>query len=88
MIILGMGERVRTEVHSVKGRSDVEVETKEGIYIFEFKVGGTAFKAIEQIKRKGYEVKYEGSRKRVFLIGVEINQDERTIEDWIIEQIK
>jgi len=83
-----MGERVRTEVHSTKGRSDVEVETKEGIYIFEFKVGGTACKAIEQIKRKGYEVKYEGTRKRLFLIGVEINQDERTIEDWIIEQIK
>jgi len=37
LIFALMGEYVRTEVHSAKGRSDVEVETDDSIYIFEFK---------------------------------------------------
>ena len=40
LIFLLMGQYVRCEVHSAVGRSDVEVETQDAIYIFEFKVGG------------------------------------------------
>jgi len=82
-----MGERVRSEVHSAKGRSDVEVETADGIYIFEFKVGGTPQDAIEQIKMQGYADKYTCSTKALFLIGVSISEDKRTLERWQIEKM-
>ena len=82
-----LGQYVRAEVHSSKGRSDVEVETKEAIYIFEFKVGLEPSKAIAQIKEAGYAEKHKASKKNIFLIGASINQDMRTLDSWKIEKI-
>ena len=82
-----MGEYVRTEVHSSLGRSDVEVETKEAIYIFEFKVGGKPQNAISQIKEAGYAEKYNASNKSIFLIGASINRNKRTLGKWLIEKL-
>ena len=82
-----MGEYVRTEVHSSLGRSDVEVETKEAIYIFEFKVGGKSQDAISQIKEAGYAEKYSASNKSIFLIGASINRNKRTLGKWLIEKL-
>jgi len=87
LIFCLMGEYVRTEVHSSKGRSDVEVETKDGIYIFEFKVGGVPLDAIAQIKEAGYAKKYSASKKNIFLIGAIIGKEERTLESWDIEEL-
>ena len=78
---------MRAEVHGSKGRSDVEVETKEAIYIFEFKVGLESSKAITQIKEAGYAEKHKASKKNIFLIGVSINQDMRTLDEWKIEKV-
>ena len=83
-----MGEYVRTEVCSSQGRSDVEVETSDAIYIFEFKVGGKPQDAITQIKEKGYSDKYGSSNKSIFLIGVSIEQNERTLGEWLIEKTR
>ena len=82
-----LGQYVRAELHSSKGRSDVEVETKEAIYIFEFKVGLEPSKAIAQIKEAGYAEKHKASKKNIFLIGASINQDMRTLDSWKIEKI-
>ncbi|MGP1519968.1 MAG: AAA family ATPase [Treponema sp.] len=83
-----MGQYVRTEVHSSVGRSDVEVETADSIYIFEFKVGGKPIDALNQIKEAGYADKHKASNKSVFIVGVSISQDERTIGKWQIEKMK
>ena len=81
-----MGEYVRTEVHSSVGRSDVEVETQDAIYIFEFKVGGKPINAITQIKESGYAEKYSAVEKNIFLIGVSISRNKRTIGKWLVEK--
>ena len=83
-----MGEYVRTEVHSSVGRSDVEVETADSIYIFEFKVGGKPQDAIAQIKEMGYADKHKASNKNIFLIGATISRNKRTLGKWQIEKIK
>ena len=85
LIFLLMGQYTRSEVHSSKGRSDVEVETSCAIYIFEFKVGGEPINAISQIKEAGYAEKHRASGKDIFLIGAVINQDMRTLNNWQIE---
>ena len=82
-----MGEYVRTEVHSSLGRSDVEVETKEAIYIFEFKVGGKPQDALTQIREAGYAEKYSGSNKSIYLIGASITRNKRMLGEWVIEKI-
>ena len=87
LIFILMGQYVRCEVHSAKGRSDVEVETQDSIYIFEFKVGDEPLEAIAQIKMAGYAEKYKASEKSVFIVGCSISQDERTLGEWIVEKL-
>ena len=82
-----MGEYVRTEVHSSVGRSDVEVETKDAIYIFEFKVGGKPIDALNQIKEMGYAEKHIASNKNIFLIGASISRNKRSLSKWQIEEV-
>jgi len=82
-----MGEYVRTEVHSSQGRSDVEVETADSIYIFEFKVGGKLQDAIAQIKEMGYADKHKASNKNIFLIGATISRNKRTLGKWVVEKV-
>ncbi|MGP1438610.1 MAG: AAA family ATPase [Treponema sp.] len=83
-----MGQYVRTEVHSSKGRLDVEVETVDSIYIFEFKVGGEPEDALTQIKEVGYAEKHKASNKNIFLIGASISQDMRALDEWQVEKVK
>jgi len=83
-----MGEYVRTEVHSSQGRSDVEVETQDAIYIFEFKVGGKPQDALNQIKEAGYAEKHIASNKSIFLIGATIARSKRTLSKWLVEKAK
>ena len=83
-----LGQYVRTEVHSSKGRSDVEVETKDAIYIFEFKVGGKPQDALTQIKEMGYADKHRASDKNIFLIGATISKNKRTLGKWLVEKVK
>jgi len=87
LIFLLMGEYVKTEVHSSKGRSDVEVETDNAIYIFEFKVGGGPADAIAQIKKANYADKHASSSKSIFLIGATISRNKRTLGRWTIEKL-
>ncbi|MGP1438373.1 MAG: PD-(D/E)XK nuclease domain-containing protein, partial [Treponema sp.] len=88
LIFLLMGQYVRTEVHSAQGRSDVEVETKDASYIFEFKVGDKPSTALAQIKSAGYAEKHSAKNKSIFLIGASISQDMRTLEDWQVEKVR
>ena len=83
-----MGEYVRTEVHSSVGRSDVEVETADSIYIFEFKVGGKPQDAIAQIKETGYADKHKASNKNIYLIGATISRNKRTLGKWVVEKVR
>ncbi len=82
-----MGQFVRTEVHSATGRSDCELETKDAIYIFEFKLteNGSAEDAIQQIKDKGYADKYKPSNKKLILVGASFDGEKRTIDKWLQE---
>ena len=82
-----LGQYVRTEVHSSVGRSDVEVETADSIYIFEFKVGGKPQDAIAQIKETGYAEKHKASNKNIFLIGATISRNKRTLGKWVVEKV-
>jgi uncharacterized protein YihD (DUF1040 family) len=78
-----LGVFVSSEVHSSIGRADAVVETENDVFIFEFKFNKTAQEAIEQIKKKNYVGKYKTSNKRILGIGVNFNNDEKQIDDWV-----
>jgi hypothetical protein len=49
-----MGQFTQAEVRSAKGRADAIVQTPKFVYVFEFKLNGTAEEALQQINDKGY----------------------------------
>jgi len=79
---------VKTEEASAAGRSDVVVETKTAVYMFEFKLDGTAEEALKQITDKGYLIQYtartkdDGSAKTLYKIGISFDTQTRTIGEW------
>ncbi len=88
LIFALMGQFVATEVHCATGRADAVVQTKEAVYVFEFKLGGgTATEALAQIKAKGYAAPYTGSGKTVTAVGAGFSERERTISEWVQERL-
>lgn len=64
------------------GRVDCTLEMEEYVYIFEFKMDGTAREALEQIEKNGYAKPYLADKRKVICIGVNFSSVTRTIEDW------
>ena len=79
---LCMGQIMRTEVVTFSGRIDALCETKDYVYLFEFKLDGSVEDALKQIEDKDYAVGYEASGKNVVKIGVAFDTEKRNIADW------
>ena len=77
-----MGQFVKTEVHSAKGRADVIVETDEYVYIMEFKRDASADEALTQIEDKGYATPYKVDKRELICIGANFDTESRTLNDW------
>ena len=73
---------VLTEKEQSEGRVDCIVETPKYVYIFEFKLDGTAAEALQQIDTKGYARPYEADTRQVYKIGVNFSSETGTIEEW------
>ena len=76
---------VRVEQHNSQGRADLIVETREHVYIFEFKLGGTAREALQQIEGRGYAVPYGLEARPIHKIGVSFGKKSGRIDDWAEE---
>lgn len=78
-----MGQFTQAEVKSAKGRADAVVKTPKYIYVFEFKLNGTAEEALQQIDDKGYLIPYQADGREVIKLGVEFSKEERNISRWL-----
>ncbi|NDV67010.1 ATP-binding protein [Bacteroides sp. 224] len=79
-----MGQFIDAEVHSARGRADAVVKTKDHIYVFEFKLNGTAEEALKQIEEKGYMKPYATDPREKVRIGVDFSKEERNVNDYIV----
>ena len=78
-----MGQFPDVEIRSARGRADAVVKTPAYIYIFEFKLNGTAEEALQQIDDKGYLIPYQADGRKLIKIGVEFSATERNISRWL-----
>ena len=76
---------VRTQVKCAGGRVDMVVWMPETVYVFELKVGDTAKAALKQINDKNYAIPYQADGRRVVKVGVSMNAETRTVEEWDVE---
>ena len=76
---------VYTEKQQSEGRVDCIIEVPDYIYIFEFKLDGTAQEALAQIEEKGYAKPYAADPRPLHRIGVSFSSETGTVEDWAVE---
>jgi hypothetical protein len=76
---------LNVEVRTNIGRIDAVVKTPDRIFIFEFKLGGTAKEALQQIKDKQYAAPYRDDGREILCIGIAFGTEERNLTDWLIE---
>lgn len=86
IVFMLLGQFVRTEIHSAKGRADCIVETKDYIYIFEFKRDASADAALAQIEDRQYAVPYAADARTLFKVGVNFDSRERILSEWKVVQ--
>ncbi len=77
-----LGQYVRAEVHSARGRADCVAEVRDYVYIFECKRDGTADEALSQIEEKGYAAPYAADSRRIVRVGVSFDSEKRILKDW------
>ncbi len=73
---------VYIEKQSSQGRADCIIETDNFVYIFEFKLDGTADEALQQIEDRGYALPYASDPRTVYKIGCSFSSETGTIEEW------
>lgn len=80
-----MGQFCDAEVRSARGRADAVVKTKDCIFVFEFKLDGSAEAALQQIDDKGYLIPYTVDNRKLLKVGVSFDADKRNIGEWLYE---
>jgi hypothetical protein len=75
-----------TEKQQSEGRVDCIIETPDYIYIFEFKLDGTADEALKQIEDKGYDRPYLADKRKLFKAGVVFSSETGTVSDWKVAE--
>ncbi len=78
----GMGLNLETEVKQAKGRVDMVVWLPDAIYIFEFKMRGTASSALAQIEKNLYDAPYMADPRPKVKVGVRFTCAKHTITSW------
>ncbi len=85
--LLALGLKTHTEEATSHGRIDLVMETPTHIYVVEFKVnapkpeGKEKGEAIQQIHEKKYYAPYLSDDRKIILIGMHFNEQERNL-DW------
>ena len=77
-----LGFYVDVERHTSDGRMDMLVQTKDYIYIFEFKIDKSADEALKQIEGKQYAKPFESDARKLYKIGVNFSSETRRIDSW------
>jgi len=80
-----IGQYIDAEVRSANGRADAVVKTKDYIYVFEFKLAGSAEEALKQIDDKGYLLPYQLDGRKLIKVGVDFSREKRNIDNYIVK---
>ena len=80
-----LGFYIDCEIMTIDGRIDAVVKTDERIYVMEFKTGNTQ-KAIEQIRDKGYHLKYSDDPRPKILMGLDFDIESKSLAGYDIQE--
>lgn len=81
-----LGYKIESEVLTSRGRIDAVITGENFVYVIEFKLG-SAESALSQIKEKQYHLQFLNSGKRIVLLGIGFDEENRNIGDYQIEEV-
>ena len=87
-LMAGIGADVEAEGQTSDGRFDIALKLSDAIYILEFKFGRSAEEATDQIIKKDYAARFAQDQRPVWAVGLNISKDRRTIESYIVVNVK
>ena len=73
-------------MHTYTGRIDCRVQTKDYIYLFEFKRDESAEAALAQIGSKDYALPFVADSRKLYKIGVSFDSELRKLVDWVVAE--
>ncbi len=86
IILYCTGLKTQSELLTNQGRIDTVVETKTQVFIFEFKIRGSADAALQQIQTMHYAQQFEGKNKEITYLGVVFDTARRKVKAWQVGQ--
>lgn len=81
-----LGLSVDIERHTSNGRIDMVIQTKEFIYLIEFKMDESPEVALCQIEEKGYARPFLSDPRKLIKVGVEFSSKDRCIARWEVAE--
>jgi len=82
-----IGLFIEAEARTNKGRIDAVAQVGKYVYIFEFKLDGSADEALAQIRAREYFQKYLDSGREIVFVGASFNTNERNIAEWKTDEV-
>jgi hypothetical protein len=82
------GFHINSEVRQSKGRVDALLKYKSRVYLFEFKLDGSAESAIAQIKEKAYANAYLNQGLEIYLLGINFSSIDKEVAEWKVEKLE
>ncbi len=86
VLMYSTGLTTFSELQNAEGRLDTICLGYKSIYIFEFKLNGSAAGALQQIKAKNYAIPFLNENKTLYLVGVNFLAAEKKIDEILVEQ--
>lgn len=80
-----MGTMIEAETSTNIGRIDAIIKTESDIFLFEFKLHGTAEEALEQIQEKEYAAPYLDDPRPLTLVGAAFDPGTRNLGEWVTD---
>lgn len=77
-----LGKLTQCELHTYTGRIDCKVETRDYIYLFEFKRDDTTAAALKQIDDMDYALPFVADSRKLYKIGVSFDSVTRKLVGW------
>ncbi len=90
MLCIVSATEAQPERQSYKGRSDLEVYTRNFIYVFEFKYDKSPDEAMAQLLERDYAGRFDMDSRKVFLIGASFSDrpSDRGLSGWQIMELQ
>ena len=82
-----LGIYIESQVQTSDGRIDALVQTPNYVYAFEFKLDGSANKALQQVKDKEYLQPYFHQGKQCIGIGINFSTATKKVQELLWEEI-